>query len=203
MARPTWLRRLIEIIDGYSSVREALRDLGMWGPLVTAGLAVWTYVWAKSEGLSVSQRAVLAAAVFAIGIVLLFVFRVWMRIRPLALPEDLMHSHLRDLAFRIVDLARDDQVIRNRTFEDCTIYGPAILVMTDGGIGGLDSCSFDTPDLKTTFVEVLPDQRFFGAVGLSGCLFRRCRFIKIQIASDAAGIAKLSPGFVVRNAPTP
>ena len=53
--------------------------------------------------------------------------------------------YLRGLTIRLADLARDDTFIRDRTFEDCHLYGPAMLLLS--GVGILAGCHFDaTPE---------------------------------------------------------
>ena len=41
--------------------------------------------------------------------------------------NEFAQPYLQGYSFRIVDLANSDHTIRNKTFENCWIYGPAIL----------------------------------------------------------------------------
>lgn len=89
-------------------------------------------------------------------------------------------NHIVQRTFRIVDLAPNDDIIRGRTFEDCTIYGPAVLLPLDNVT--LEDNTFEA-DLEAFFWE-LPEERthVLGAVGLSECVFRRCIFRRIGLA---------------------
>jgi hypothetical protein len=177
------LRRLIEILDSYKSARDVLRDLGIWGPVMTGLGAVGVFFWAAHLPLPV--RAVLVFAVLVLGLVLLLVFRIWAQIRPVATPNDLARAHITHLTFQITDLARYEHVIRNKTFEDCTIYGPAILVPLSAA-EMVSKCVF-VGTAESMFWEI-PDGRKLvqGAIGLDGCWFRRCRFVGIGFAGPAA-----------------
>lgn len=89
--------------------------------------------------------------------------------------------HITHRSFRIVDLVDEgSDLIMGRTFEDCTIYGPAVLAP-------LNQLTFE----RNTF-EATPDALFWviaedrnqlvGAIGLIDCTFRRCTFRGIGIA---------------------
>ena len=184
-------RLVLEILDGYDSAKEVLKDLGVLGPLATLVAAVATYLWAASQNISAPTRAVLVATVLVLGIVLLFVWRLWAQVRPVALPEDLARTHISHLSFRIVDMARDDFVIRNRTFEDCTIYGPAVLVMPGGSSGLLQECLFHVSNATEMFLDVGSAPAITGVIVLEGCVMRRCRLIRIAFAGPQELLRKL------------
>jgi hypothetical protein len=85
-------------------------------------------------------------------------------------------SYLRGLSIRISDLAREDIVIRDRTFEDCYIYGPAILV--PHGMGMFHECGFEG-DTSSLFITIAEERSVIGVIALENCIFRRCHFRKI------------------------
>ena len=96
-----------------------------------------------------------------------------------ATPEELTASHLKGLSIRIADLVREDIVIRNKVFEDCHIYGPAIITLKKSGIV-IDNTFYDvTPD--TFFIEV-PPKGYIGSgiIIIEDCRFFRCTFHKIN-----------------------
>src|SRR5688572_10864091 len=83
-------------------------------------------------------------------------------------------------SFRIVDLVGLDSLITRRIFEDCTIYGPAVLVPLGSSMfeknifeGEPQALLWEIPEDRTQ-VE--------GAIGLVDCTFRRCIFRRIGIA---------------------
>jgi len=82
--------------------------------------------------------------------------------------------HISHRSFRIVDILGEDTFITGKTFEDCTIYGPAVLVPIDRTT--MDQIALDGP-LDAIFWEVPEDRMMIiGAVGLIDCTFRRCKF---------------------------
>jgi len=91
-------------------------------------------------------------------------------------------------SFRIVDLVGEDDLIMGRTFEDCTIYGPAVLAPLQGV-----SFEHDTfeGDPKALFWEI-PEGRVhvLGAIGLVNCTFHRCKFRGIGFAGTPALIQR-------------
>lgn len=176
------LSLVLQILDGYASVKDFLSDLGMWGPLTSLLLGVGMYFWAQSAKLPIQTRIVSAAGVVVIGVAVVLVLRIWAQVRPQALPEDLARTHIIHLSFRIGDMARDELIIRNRTFEDCTIYGPAVLLPLGGG-QILQDCSFLANAPEEMFLDIGTQPRtIIGAIGLEGCVFRRCRLVKIGFA---------------------
>lgn len=92
--------------------------------------------------------------------------------------------HISHRSFRIVDLVENDDLIKGRTFEDCTIYGPAVLAPLDRMT--FEQNTFEA-DMEALLWEIPEDrQRVLGAIGLSNCTFRRCNFRRIGIAGKRA-----------------
>lgn len=100
---------------------------------------------------------------------------------------------------RLADLPADVPVLVGYTFEDCTIEGPAVLMFFGDGV------TWDAPQ----FVVSHPDAAFWelppknlvkpdGVIGLSGCVFRRCRFERVSIAGSAADIPNLRAALIPR-----
>lgn len=81
---------------------------------------------------------------------------------------------------RITDFAVTEDVIANHRFENCVIFGPAVLAP-------LDSVSFVRSGFDGTpaalFWEVPPERtQVIGAIGLVNCHFERCRFTRVGFA---------------------
>jgi hypothetical protein len=101
--------------------------------------------------------------------------------------------HITHRSFRIVDLAEEiDPIIRGRTFEDCTIYGPAVVLPLD--YITLEHNSFD--GAPEAVLWEIPDERavIIGAIGLIDCIFRRCRFQGIGVAGKRPFIERFIKG---------
>lgn len=88
--------------------------------------------------------------------------------------------HITNRSFRLVDLLNRNDLITGRTFEECTIYGPAVLAPLYKNI--FDECIFEG-DPNALIWEV-PEERnqVIGAIGAQQCVFRRCNFRGIGIA---------------------
>lgn len=88
--------------------------------------------------------------------------------------------HLDHRSLRIVDLVSNDGMIVGRSFEDCTIYGRAVVVPLDGIV--FERNTFEA-DPTALFWEIPENRdRIVGAIGLKNCAFRRCVFQQIGIA---------------------
>jgi len=105
-----------------------------------------------------------------------------------ATPDALTPSILQNMNIRISDLTREEQIIRNRTFDNCHIYGPAIIIT--------DNCII-TP--KADFTEIDPNGIFIettnkivsGAIKLDTCVIKNCTFHKISFIGSSEGIRRL------------
>lgn len=110
-----------------------------------------------------------------------------------ARPLDHAATYFSQKRVRLVDVIGESQVVRSRTFEDCEILGPAVLIGAALGFGVLTDISWFAPrkDMSTVFVE-LPDGQPFpvGAILLDSCVFRRCRFHGISVVGAKAQIAE-------------
>jgi hypothetical protein len=93
---------------------------------------------------------------------------------------------------RIADYARDEGVVRDMEFEDCTVRGPAVLVPLRGVEIG--DCRFDA-DLERLFWTTSPGEPPAGGIGLENCIFRTCRFEKVGLGGTPESIRQLIKGF--------
>jgi hypothetical protein len=94
------------------------------------------------------------------------------------------NSNLVGKRLYITDLVDSENVIEGRTFEDCWIYGPAVLSMVGGD---MMKNTFEGTSAGT-FVTVSAGMagNGTGIVLLKDCRFRRCKFINVSIAGNAA-----------------
>ena len=82
---------------------------------------------------------------------------------------------------RLSDMLLDGEyMIEDKTFENCAIIGPAIIGIDPGKPGGFAHCAF-SGNLESIFIEVAPPRNAQGVIGLSGCMFRSCKFQNIRI----------------------
>ncbi len=90
-------------------------------------------------------------------------------------------SYYKDEDIYLFDLARRRALIKDKTFEDCHIRGPAVAAVM-----------FGTDFIDCTFAEGSdhdaliwrPDMSrsgYLGAIGLENCIFRRCNFVTIGL----------------------
>lgn len=118
------------------------------------------------------------------------------------MPDDMARDwkedhHIAHRSFRIVDLVSDTFLIAGRTFEDCTIAGPAVLRLVgemtfedDTFESAMDAMLWDHPDEKT---EVA------GAIDLIDCTFRRCVFRGIGFTGERDIIAVVRRSVLVQS----
>lgn len=94
--------------------------------------------------------------------------------------EEVRTRHLKNTAFQIALFVPDGSEINGWTFEDCVVYGPAILDSTSGTY--IEEPSWGTSDLEY-FLKVIEEPAYLGAgaIHLRNCTFRRCLFVHIQL----------------------
>jgi len=184
-----WLKRAVEILESYQSVSEALKSMGLWTPLTTilstGGVSLWAYSAHVHPVVILPIAIATAAGVFALGICL----RIATQLRPIATVSDLSKNHITHRTFRLVDLVAEDRIIRNRTIENCVIYGPAVIIGMNSGINGFDKCTF-LGSVESTQWEILPKPNTTivdGVIGIEGTIFRNCRLINIAMVKVAKG----------------
>jgi hypothetical protein len=113
----------------------------------------------------------------------------------LATSQYLTSRFLQGQSFALSMVAHEG-VIKNRTFDDCDIYGPAVIFM--GGVGQTVGCTFDgLPEYTLIPSKTLPN----GAIVAKDCNFKNCRFYKISIVAPQEIIDKMRSGFTVIKPP--
>lgn len=112
--------------------------------------------------------------------------------RPIfATPDELTQSVLRDRDIRLSDLTREDFRIRNKSFFNCHIYGPAIIYPHK-----------DTVLIDLVFKGVTPEgglivttnKQVSGAVSFERCVLKNCTLHRISFIGSEARIAKIKAG---------
>ena len=95
-------------------------------------------------------------------------------------PDQLIGKYLDGLDFRIYDLARETVVIRNRTIQNCRIYGPAVLLLKSGTIG---QCIFDADPTKSAeevvnslYIPLIKSKVIYGVIAVENVDFKNCEF---------------------------
>jgi hypothetical protein len=88
-------------------------------------------------------------------------------------------NYIANRTFSITDLTRNDDRIVGKTFENCTIWGPAALA--PDGVGVIDGCTFDGPRELVVWSVSENQQRAIGVIGSEDCVFRNCYFRRIGI----------------------
>jgi ABC-type multidrug transport system fused ATPase/permease subunit len=93
-------------------------------------------------------------------------------------------SYFKDEAIHIPDLARNRTVIKNKTFEDCDIYGPAVLAVM--GSTDFEDCEFAERANFDALVWPVSTNRadHTGAIGAENCMFRRCNFLRVGLLAN-------------------
>ncbi|MDO8613729.1 MAG: hypothetical protein Q7R32_13060 [Dehalococcoidia bacterium] len=161
--------------------------------LLAGGLVIWSALKSESPPMIVAIAVLAAGGAFLIANQGLAMLR-RSKMRSFATPEHLAPAYLRGLTIRIADMVREDLVIRDRTFEECEIFGPAVLIPLGAGV--LQECSFEG-DPASVFWEI-PSGRvaIAGAIGLQDCVFKRCKFRRIGLAGPPEAIEKFRAGFL-------
>jgi len=74
---------------------------------------------------------------------------------------------------------RGESVLKGKTFTNCRIQGPAVVVPISGC--QFDACNMGSADgdMRNLMFQPLGPTRLTGAIPLSDCLFRRCDFVGV------------------------
>lgn len=104
-----------------------------------------------------------------------------------ATPDELIQLTLRDRDIRLADLTREDFTIRNKTFDNCHIYGPAVIYPKNLILMGKMStgANYESGFIATT------NKTISGAVVLEGCVMKDCALYKISFIGSPEQIADI------------
>ena len=117
--------------------------------------------------------------------------------RPVFTPlSALREPELRGKVFRIADLIEDGSTIRGRTFIDCDIYGPAILLPNPDTVSMRRNFFLSDVGMDGLFLRLDPAQRIAdGVIGLEDSRVEGCRLVRIGIAGSPGALEVLRKGF--------
>lgn len=87
---------------------------------------------------------------------------------------------------RLADLIFEGSLhVESKTFEDCYIYGPAMVSLQSDA--RLDHCTLNG-DPGAIFTIIEPGQTVQGIILIDGCVFRRCTFLYIGFLGTEAQV---------------
>lgn len=104
-------------------------------------------------------------------------------------PGDRTH---RNTSIRLSDLAVVSDQLQRLTFENCTLHGPAIVVLL--GSTTVQQCTFDG-DEEGLFWDTGGRNYLIGAIGLVDCTIVGCRFMGIGLAVPPQDREMMRRGF--------
>lgn len=107
---------------------------------------------------------------------------------------DQTQTYYRGLHVQMVDLARASPLLSGKVFEDCSFFGPAVLVLS--GTVGLEGTTIQA-DRPADVLFELESSRMtvFGPIVAHNCTFRRCHLFGIGLMSNPESIRRLREGF--------
>jgi hypothetical protein len=105
--------------------------------------------------------------------------------------SELSRAYLQGVDVRITDLTRESDLIQNRTFENCRIFGPAVLSLQ--GTSSTYNCTTEAPEgISSALFEVDPSRKWMvGPIGVLNCTFIRCTFTGIGFVGKKELIDKI------------
>jgi Fe-S-cluster containining protein len=112
----------------------------------------------------------------------------------LATTEQLKSATLRNLKFRLVDLADEYGNVKGKSIENCVIYGPAVLF--PGRFLEIQRSSLGAPSVESAFFEVPSDQKgILGVVRVEETSIINSRFEGVSFIGPRPLIEYLKKGF--------
>jgi hypothetical protein len=105
--------------------------------------------------------------------------------RPFPSVSELGAPYLRGWSIRIADIPDEGAIVENKTFEDCTIRGPAVIFPMGCS---LSHCGLGTAgdSIEALLYELAPDRKWVvGLVGVKNCTFLRCSFRGVGFAGNS------------------
>ena len=112
-------------------------------------------------------------------------------LQPVPQKINLLETYFTKKIIRVADLIHGrTYVVEAKTFEDCIIYGPGVVIFRARIPARLIGCEFEG-DPRSLFITVDEDRHVIGAVGFPACNFTRCKFIGIGIVDTKDGIEKM------------
>ena len=180
------LRWFLRIIGWSGDAHFVLFTLG--GSTIVAGIVAWVISALGAAPLPITILLTFGAFLLSLGVIGQMV----RRYVPLSVVEgrvsaptepppdlppmgDLALPYFRGRSVRIADLAAEDPVLADKTFEDCYIYGPGVLTLLNDV--QLSRCTFAVAVIEDMLFEIPPvDRRMVGPIGLRHVKFIHCTF---------------------------
>lgn len=93
--------------------------------------------------------------------------------------------------FRANLLATHNPLIQGKTFTNCIIEGPAVLLALSGV--EFDACNLgvSSEDPRSLILMPMAKNKVVGAIGVKNCVFRRCRFFAVGYTGPDAFIDRM------------
>ena len=110
--------------------------------------------------------------------------------------SELNNPHLRRKVFRITDLIQGEPVIRNRTFIECDIYGPAVLLPNPENVLMHRNTFVAGLGFESFFLRLDPAQRVAdGVILLDNSHIDHSRFVGVGITGSRSALDLFRKGF--------
>jgi HAMP domain-containing protein len=182
---------------------------GLWALTVSAVPTIWAFVKNEPVYYIIPIAAVTFAAVFWIANTIRERSRAPQKIDlgaptpPQPQPQIInpLKNYFSQELIRVADLVVMGQpIIEGKVFEDCILYGPAVITLMHDRPGIMENCSLEgPPNLDDIFFEAQKGRYLGGVIGLRGCTLRRCRIVKICIVGPKEEIEAAKRGIQVRH----
>lgn len=104
-------------------------------------------------------------------------------------PQQLSGKYINGHSFHIYEIAKESKIL-DKTFEDCDIFGPAVI--HPAGAGQISDCSFEG-SIDMTFIKTTQN-RLVGIILAQNCIFKKCRFHNIAIIGNPESVDIWSNG---------
>lgn len=93
--------------------------------------------------------------------------------------------------FRANIMATRQPLIQGKTFTDCIIEGPAVLLALSGV--NFDACNMGVTgdDPRSLILMPMAKNKVVGAIGMKDCVFTRCRFFAVGFTGPDAFIDRM------------
>ena len=116
---------------------------------------------------------------------------------PRPIPEDHSVDHFEGKAISLFELFKANllktrqPLIRGKTFIDCTIEGPAVLLALDGV--NFDACNMGYASAGPRSLILMPMAKYsvVGPIAVADCLFKGCSFFAVGYTGSDAFIDRL------------
>jgi hypothetical protein len=110
---------------------------------------------------------------------------------------DFSQMYISGKHFHIADFADSRGIIESRTFEDCWIYGPAVITVSSGdamsaGLTAFEFAEFTNSRKGDLLIRYDKPLVATGVIVIRGCKFRHCHFLDVAIMGPSAMIDNFS-----------